>query len=360
MSAEEVVLKENKTKVSPDYARISMAAAIQLGLKDGKFYRDIECGCINLLQVYPEGCYANCSYCGLARERPGNAEENSFIRVSWPLYSMETLANSIADLEKSKGVGRVCISQVHDPKTNKDILEMAGLINTTAPDVPIAALINASTMDEETLLLLKKYGVDKIGFGLDGASEPIFNKHRGKERRGPHTWQKYFKIISLARELYGPYNVNCHIIVGLGETDKELAEINFQLYAQKVEVYLFSFNSEPGSALQDWERQPIKRHRRVQLMKYLIENNLATENDLLFDAEGNLIKINLPVNVIDEVIDSGFPFMTDGCPDRQGEMTCNRPFGSYRPGEEFRDYPFLPEEQDLVEIRNQMVIEEIL
>ena len=53
-------------QISPEYVRISMAAAIELGLKPGRIHRT-HCDCINLLQNYPEGCYANCSYCGLAR-----------------------------------------------------------------------------------------------------------------------------------------------------------------------------------------------------------------------------------------------------------------------------------------------------
>ena len=64
-----------------------MAAAIELGLKPGRMIRGCSCGCINLLQTYPHGCAANCSYCGLARERPGLAEDNTFIRVSWPRKS---------------------------------------------------------------------------------------------------------------------------------------------------------------------------------------------------------------------------------------------------------------------------------
>ncbi|MDP7436894.1 MAG: hypothetical protein QGH91_03655, partial [Candidatus Marinimicrobia bacterium] len=99
--------------ISPDYVRISMAAAIELGLKPGRIH-GCGCGCINLLQNYPEGCFANCSYCGLARERPGLAEENSFIRVDWPLFSTDLIAEKIAEKEAENTVGRVCISQVQD------------------------------------------------------------------------------------------------------------------------------------------------------------------------------------------------------------------------------------------------------
>ena len=51
--------------------------------------------------------------------------------------------------------------------------------------------------------------------------------------------------------------------------------------------------------------------------------------------------------------------MTDGCPDRAGEVACNRPYGSYRPGEEYRDYPFVPEERDIEQIRHEIQLQGI-
>jgi biotin synthase len=63
--------------------------------------------------------------------------------------------------------------------------------------------------------------------------------------------------------------------------------------------------------------------------------------------------------LVEVVINTGMPFMTNGCPDKHGELACNRPYGSYRPGEEFRDYPFLPMANDLVQIRQQMRLEEV-
>ena len=41
-------------------------------------------------------------------------------------------------------------------------------------------------------------------------------------------------------------------------------------------------------------------------------------------------------------------------------MACNRPDGSYRPGEEFRDYPFLPDLSDLKIIRDEMKLSEMV
>ena len=61
-----------------------------------------------------------------------------------------------------------------------------------------------------------------------------------------------------------------------------------------------------------------------------------------------------------EAFNEESPFKTDGCPDVEGEVGCTRPYGSYRPTETFRDYPFTPEQNDLAQIREEMKLEEIL
>ena len=56
---------------SPDYLQMSLAAAMTLGLKEGLFYRNARLYCLNLLLTYPQGCHANCAYCGLQKSREG-------------------------------------------------------------------------------------------------------------------------------------------------------------------------------------------------------------------------------------------------------------------------------------------------
>ena len=345
-------------QISPDYVRISMAAAIELGLKPGRIER-AACNCINLLQNYPEGCYANCTYCGLARERPGLPEDNTFIRVGWPLYATDLIAEKIAEREAKREVGRVCVSQVQDHRANNDMMDIIKRVHEKAPQVPIAALVSATLLNQQKLIEIRDAGVDIIGIGLDGATEEIFDEARGKKTRGPHKWDYHWKIIRMAREMFGPMNVNCHIIVGLGETDRDLFNLFFQLREEQIAGYLFSFNPEPGTATQDLPRQPIHRHRRVQLVKYLIENYELSPAAITYNENGGLSTLDAPIEMLDEAINSGLPFMTNGCPDRHGVMACNRPYGSYRPSEEYRDYPFVPNEDDVKIIRSQMQLDEV-
>ena len=345
--------QEELLNISPDYVRISMAAAIELGLKPGRIH-GCGCGCINLLQNYPEGCFANCSYCGLARERPGLAEENSFIRVDWPLFSTDLIAEKIAEKEAENSVGRVCISQVQDSRANDDLIKITRKVHIAAPEVPLSGLINATTMTVPFLEQLKEEGIDIIGYGLDAVTEELFIKTRGKEASGPHDWDYHWEMVRAARKIYGPMNVNCHLIVGLGETDRDLVDMLYRLKSEEIAGYLFSFNPEPGTTLQYQTQQPIKRHRRVQLAKYLIEEKNVERNVFQFDENGFITSIDSDEDLIQNTINEGNPFMTNGCPDRDGVMACNRPYGSYRPGEEFRDYPFKPTGDELTVIREQM------
>lgn len=343
--------------ISPQHVRLSMAAAIELGLKPGRLFRGARCGCINLLLNYPIGCYANCAYCGLARERPGIAADTSFIRVSWPVVSTDQVVERIA--ERQEEIGRVCIAMVHDPRSYPDLIEIAERIRSRG-DILISGLVMATLLNEERLRRIRHTGIDIIGIGLDAATEEAFHNTRGRGVGGPHEWEYHWEIARLARELFGPFRVNCHVIIGLGEDDRDLVGLFARLKAMEVAAYLFSFNPEPGTLMQDVPRQPIQRHRRIQLVKHLIEEGDLPPEAVRFDAEGFIDGLDAPPELIEEAIHSGLPFMTDGCPDRNGELACNRPYGSYRPGQEFRDYPFRPLPDDLAVIRREMRLEEIL
>lgn len=351
-------LQAEEFQISPDYVRISMAAAIELGLKPGRINR-CSCDCINLLQNYPEGCYANCTYCGLARERPGVPEDNTFIRVAWPLYPMDLVAEKIAEKEANDGVGRVCIAQVQDHRAYDDLIDMTQRVHRAAPDVPISALVSATVLNEERLHLIKEAGADIIGVGLDAASEEVFYDTRGRGARGPHEWDYHWQIVRAARQIYGPMKVNCHIIVGLGETDWNLVNLFYQLKSEQIAGYLFSFNPEPGTEMQDVARAPIHRLRRIQLVKYLIETYDLPREAIHFDEWHAISRLEAPKAMLQQAIYSGQPFMTNGCPDREGNLACNRPYGSYRPNEAYRDYPFVPNDDDLIIINNQLGLDEI-
>ena len=335
---------------SPEYLQTSLAAALTLGRRPGRFYRDVRLSCINLLLSYPEGCRANCTFCGLARCRPGEAADKSFIRVEWPLLPTEVLLEAIAC--RRKGLSRVCLSMVTHPSAYGDTVGLSRRIATL--DLPLSALITPTLIPQGGLQELRAAGVERIGVGLDAASPRVFLRTKGQGAGGPHTWERYWEVMLAGRDLFGPWTVSCHIIVGIGETDRELMELFACLKEERILAHLFSFYPEPGSAMGQRRRPSLVRWRRVQLAKYLLETGQIGLGDLGYDAQGRLCHIGASPQAIDRAIDSGLPFLTGGCPGKDGEPTCTRPFGSYRPGRPFRDFPFLPTPEDLARVRSKL------
>ncbi len=348
---------EEDFRSSPDHVRVSVAAAVTLGLKPGRMFRNATCDCVNLLENYPAGCYANCTYCGLARERPGLAQDNTFIRVGWPVFPTDLVAEAVAAHEDR--VGRVCVAMVQDRRAYPDLVEITRRVRARS-DVPISALVTATLLDEQKLYHIRDAGADIVGIGLDAASEELFFRTRGRGARGPHSWTQHWEVARAARMIFGPMKVNCHVMVGLGETDHDLVDLFYRLKADEIAAYLFSFNPEPGTAMAAVPRAPLTRWRRIQLTKYLVERHDLPPEAIEFDATGALVRVHAPRALIDACLSEGLAFMTNGCPDRNGRLACNRPFGSYRPGEEFRDYPFVPRDEDRPAIRAQTRYEDIL
>jgi biotin synthase-related radical SAM superfamily protein len=346
---------EEPTGDSPDWVRISYASALALRFRSGRFARDFEFGGINLLLNYRTGCRSDCSYCGLARTRPGAYQEKSFIRVEWPLVETDLLIERMARFQDK--LTRLCISMVTNGRAYPDTCDITRRIRAKV-GTPLSILVAPPTLNRNRLEEFKDLGVDMIGIGLDAVTEELFRSHRTDVPSGGGlSWNKYWEVVNDARDLFGPWKVNCHTLVGLGETDHDMVDLFIRLCDRQIFPYLFCFNPEPDSRLGEQAKSSITRWRRIQLAKHLIEIEGFRWDRFDFDDTGALVNIEVgPDDRVVEAIDSGLPFMTNGCPGPKGEPGCTRPYGSYRPSEPMRDYPFLPTADDLIEIRGQLAL----
>jgi biotin synthase len=329
---------------SPENLRMSLAAAMTLGFKNGLFYRDAKSPCINVLLTYESGCAGNCAYCGLSNKRTGEYDDKSFIRVGWPSYNLEEIKQKIK--EKSEKVSRICISMITNPKGVNDT-ELLTHVFQEELNVPVSILIAPTVLKKEHLEQFKKAGADRIGVSFDAATEKLFEKFRGKEVHGPHCWENYWKRFEEGVTVFGERMVGAHLIVGLGETEQEMIQTVQKVYDKGGVTHLFSFFPEHSSQMSEFRQPPLEQYRRVQLAAYLIDNHIASYNNFAFDTTGKLTSYGLPRERIMTIIETGLPFMTGGCPDKQGNVACNRPYSNSRPSEEIRNFPFIPEKSDI-------------
>ena len=331
-------------KQSPHYAKMSHATAISLGLMRGRMYRGAVNRCVNLLVHYPEGCSANCTYCGLAKKRPGVYEEKSFIHVEWPLFSMVEIIDAIN--RAPAYVKRTCISMITNGKCKAHTLTMTDALtrNTT---IPVSILTSPTLLDGDFLQEVKRCGADKIGVALDLATPELFDKYRGKGVSGPHVWERYWEFMEDSLTVFGARNVGAHLMVGMGETEKEMVTLMDRLFQMGVDNHLFSFFAEEGSSLGNMPQPPWSTYLRIQLARYLIEKEFSNSHQMEFNPKGAIVNFGVGRTRLEEIFALGIPFMTTGCVDQNGEVACNRPFGNCLPDVRQWNYPYRPNREEI-------------
>jgi biotin synthase len=336
---------------SPEYVRLSLAAAMTLRLLPGRFFRGAKLYCINLLLTYAEGCLGNCSYCGLSRQREGEYNQKSFIRVDWPSFSLETIIERM-NRDYCKHVERVCLSMITHKRALKDTIFITKLLKEKVK-VPISLLINPTIISKENLGELKFWGADMVGIAIDAATKDIFETHRGKGVSGPHKWEKFWEILEASSEVFGRDKFGAHLIVGLGEKEEEMVYTIQKVRDLGGTTHLFSFYPEKGSHLSDRDPCEVSKFRRVQLARYLIDKDISNYSKMIFDDLGRIIDFGIKKKRIEEIIMLGTPFQTSGCPGKEMEGACNRPFGDGPPSD-IRSYPFKLNKLDLRKIKRQL------
>ena len=348
---------------SPEYVQMSTAAAITLGLTQGRMYR-CECTrCLNLLLTYPEGCRANCAYCGLARHREAERDyaDRNFIRVDWPAVPLPTVIDTVARDVAGTPFHRMCISMITHPRSDADTVTVlkAWTDRIDPAAIPVSILSNPTTMSRADVQRLRDLGADIFTVALDAATPEIFDRTRGKGVQSPHTWAKYWEILMDAREIFGREKFGAHIIIGMGETEHAALSLVQRLVDLGGHSHMFCFFPERGSLMDHLPATPRDQWRRVQLGRYLIDYRGARVEQMSFDGEGRVVDYGVPRDELESVINEGVAFRTSGCPGkfRDDVSACDRPYGDSPPSN-IASFPFQPGKRDLRGIRRQLRVVE--
>ena len=348
---------------SPDYVQMSTAAAITLGIMAGRMHR-CECTrCLNLLLTYPEGCRANCAYCGLARHREADRDyaDRNFIRVDWPAVPLAQVIEKVARDGAKSPFHRMCISMITHPRSDADTVTVLRqwIARVDPGTIPVSILSNPTTMERSDVERLHGLGADIFTVALDAATPEIFERTRGKGVQSPHSWRKYWEILMDARAVFGPGKFGAHVIVGMGETERDVLTLVQRLVDLGGHSHLFCFFPEKGSLMDHLPATPRDQWRRVQLARYLIDYRGVRVGHMRFDGEGRVVDFGLPPAELDAVIDAGTAFRTSGCPGKFADdiSACDRPYGDSPPSD-IASYPFAPGKRDLGRIRRQIRIVE--
>jgi len=327
----------------PGKIRVSLGSAMVLGLLKGKL--DAMPTTAYLLTYRRGKCNANCGFCPQARGSHGRVDMLS--RVSWPVFPTMHVLDGIESAVNDSQIRRVCLQALNYPEVFGHLLAFVKAIYSR---VKVSVSISCQPLNRENMRQLAEVGVERIGIPLDAATEELFNKVKGRYVGGPYVWGEQFKLLSEAVEIFGEGKVSTHLIVGLGETEKEMVEIIQRCVDIGILPALFAFTPIPGTALEDNPQPPVPAYRRIQLARHLIFHEITRYEDVCFDGKGCISDFGVDNEVLMEIIQTGEPFLTSGCPN------CNRPYYNEKPSGPIYNYPRPLTKKETGQILQELVI----
>ena len=223
-------------------------------------------------------CTANCSFCAQAKKSQSKA--SSLSRVTWPVFPTRRVFSKLDDSIHRGQIRRVCIQALNYRKVFSDLIALVNAIHQRT-GAPIS--ISYQPRSSNNIARLESAGTQRISIALDAATEDIFNKVKGSSVGGPYSWQKQFKLLEKAVGIFGEGMVSTHLIVGLGETEKDITTTIQKCVDIGVLPALFAFTPIPGTALENRDQPPIQRYRLIQIARHLIFHRLARFEDMKFN-----------------------------------------------------------------------------
>ncbi len=299
--------------------RVSYGTAIAMGLIRAKMLARPTTA--YLMTYWPGRCRNNCAFCVQARESRADLEKLS--RVTWPAFELEKV---IAGLPRG-GFARVCLQTVDYPGLVDDTLELLRALSPLG--LPVS--VSITPVSRGVLEEFKSLGVDYIGVGLDAASERVYSEVKDSLYSLDDMW----RFTSQVLDVFGPGKALVHIIIGLGETDRDVLETIERVYGMGGEVSLFAFTPVKGTGLEKAKPPSVRRYRRIQVAHHLIKEGLVNVDDMEFDGNGKLTGFGLSKEELSRLLPPEV-FMTHGCPG------CNRPYYNERPRREPYNFPVRP------------------
>ena len=327
------IRRERRTMVTR--VRVAFGTGVVLGLWRGQL--EVAPTTAHFLTYHEGRCSANCKFCPQARG--STADLRMLSRVIWPHYGLGKVLAALD--ENSNGFERVCIQAVNYPNVIDDLCELVEGVKS-ACGLPIS--VSCQPLKKGDIEKLSAAGVERVCVAQDAVTPELFDRIKGGD--SGYRWDGHMKALEDARSIFGD-RVSTHLIIGLGETEREAIGTIQLLHNRGITVALFAFTPIKGTPLAMQKQPDLASYRRIQLARYLIAQGLATAEEMWFK-EGRIVNFGVEQGVLNRTVDSCEPFRTSGCPG------CNRPFYNESPRGPIYNYPRRPVANEITVIRNQL------
>jgi len=269
-------------------------------------------------------CSSDCAYCGQGRNAVGDRSRLS--RISWLEVDEDQLIAAFA--AHPGAFQRVCFQTTASRGVFRQLLSLVPRIRQ-ASGLPISVSYRVTRNEEAEQLF--DAGVERIGIAIDCCSERLYPTIRGGILADAESLVK-----SLSEK--HPGRVTTHLIIGLGESEMEAAELMLDMRHAGVLVSLFAFTPVQGTQMEQASPPSLLAYRKLQFLLGLLDREDEEHFRVAYDAKNRICSFGLSEARMRSFLKRHFVFVTHGCPG------CNRPFYTEVPGGTMFNFPSMPSE----------------
>jgi biotin synthase len=255
----------------------------------------------------------------------------------------------IRDSDEDCMIKRICLQALNYPRVFDDL---ESLIRTAKQLTEIPISVSCQPLNTRNIRRIAEAGAERIGIPLDAASEELFDRIKGASAGGPYRWTNQFELLKDAVNIFGKGRVSTHLIVGLGESEREMISTIQECVNLRVFPALFAFTPVAGTLLEHRSQPSVEKYRRIQVARSLILQGATTIERMQFGMQGELLGFGVEEKTLRRVVRSGKPFLTSGCPD------CNRPYYNEKPSGPVYNYPRSMTDREVREVEAELGLNE--
>ncbi|MDO8624592.1 MAG: radical SAM protein, partial [Candidatus Diapherotrites archaeon] len=276
--------------------RVSSASAAVLGMKDVKMHAKPT----TIYLMNTGGCEYSCGFC--AQGKQASSKEDKLSRVTWPEYSTDKVLDTLA--EKQGEYKRICMQVVNTKNIFKTLPKTVEVLRAKAPNAKLAMTIRTYNIADVDAMFAA--GVSEVGLSIDAIDPEQFKKIKGG------SFEAHKAFVLKAADKY-PGKIATHLIVGMGETEKQVVELMEELHAHKIIIAMFAFTPVKGARMEFSTPPDINSYRRIQVALHLIRNNLP--HRFGYDEKGQLNAYGHSNDGLMAMLKGSNVFETSGCSD---------------------------------------------
>lgn len=266
-----------------------------------------------------EKCKNNCQFCAQSRE--SDARSNLLSRVTWPVVASEEVTTGINTAYVSGAIKRTCLQVVDSSDSWETTVNAVGLLHKSSK-VPICVSSHLENVEQAKELVAR--GAQRVCIALDAVTPELYARVKNGD------WNsKWNLLLACAKAL--PGRITTHLIVGLGESEREMVERMASCTERGISIGLFAFTPVRGTALAEKLPPAIGQYRRIQIAHRLLQRGY--QQDVIVYENGRIAEFKVPEAELFAILRDGKAFQTSGCAD------CNRPYYNERPGGVIYNYP---------------------